>query len=381
MTQAFLDMMYLFSCSVTGKPLEKTCEADFKEIYARAVEQGVMHNVYESAKALYDNGMLNIEEDWFNIVKNISVKSVLMNIQRNYVIHKLFEELEKNKVKYCLLKGEALAQFYHNPELRISGDTDIFVVEEDKDKALKTIEAFGFEVDPHIAISHHIEANHPIGGKLEIHFSLYEKMFEDVWFDNKVLVQEEYRKIQTKDGSEICTLGITDGLIFTTMHYTKHFLVGGVGIRQLMDVILYMSKYRLKIDWERFNSIIEHLKYKKFIDNSIGIGVKYLNISSECLPRHICDNNIMEKMLDDFEQGGLFGKKEEERKGFYFKYTQIRFNRFKNENYKEYLKKWVRLNLKDIIFPSTTTLAKKFPYFKKSTALYFIAWIHSGVSI
>lgn len=114
-----------------------------------------------------------------------------------------------------------------------------------------------------------------------------------------------YGSIKTSQGIYITTLGINDGLIFITLHIITHFLIQGVGIRQLMDVLLYMSHYKNTIDWLRYNKLLEYLKYNRFMDNVVGIGVKHLGFAENELPKGEYNDSIMQNILLDMENGGV----------------------------------------------------------------------------
>lgn len=381
LTQTFIDMIYLFSCGALGKAPLSEIAANIQDINKLAEKHDVLHIVYLAEKYLYDNKRLNMPSDAYCSLKYNTLNSVTRNIKRNYFMHKVINKFKDEGLNYCVLKGEVLSSLYAAPDFRISSDTDMYIDAKDTKQAISILKKLNFTVKKYKGTSHHIRANHPIGGLLELHLHLHDEIFEDVWFDHKMLNQEEFRTIKAEDGTSITTLGITDGLIFITLHYIKHFLSCGVGIRQLMDVLLYMKKYKDEINWDRFNELLHHLKYKKFVDNTIDIGIKYLHFIKGDLPLHECDENIMDKILTDIEKGGVFGKHDAGRSGFYLEYTKARFSRFKKEDYDAYVKKWWRPNVIKAIFPSVRSIAVKFPYVKKTTLLYPVAWIHRVIKL
>lgn len=251
----------------------------------------------------------------------------------------------------------------------------------DFERAISVLKENGFTVEPMFATSHHALAHHKTGGTVELHYLLYDELIQDTWFDNKALILEPFRRFDTDGDMFVQTLGITDGLIFIALHFIKHFLEAGVGIRQLMDMLLYMKNYSSEIDWDRFNSLMKQLKYNKFIAHAIGIGVKYLGFNDNELPKSEYNPDTMLKILDDFEKGGIFGQNENERKGFYLYYTKAVINAKNAESYTHYIKRWWKPNIIPILFPHPQNLKKKFRYLNISPILYPIAWLHRVIIV
>jgi hypothetical protein len=376
MTQDFTDMIYLFSCGALGICPQLDHDINFDKIYRLACEQNVWDIVFLAVKKMYESGKLSITPELFSNLKGQTIAAVIANTNRLYLIHQMTDSFLQKGIRYCILKGETLSYLYNDHNCRISSDTDIFINKTDKETAIDVLEQHGYVVKPLNTMSNQIHAIHPIAGFIEVHLALYNEISADVWFDNKILITEDYRLIKCDDGKEIFALGINDGLVFLALHYIKHFLSRGVGIRQLMDLLLYVRKYKKDIDWERFNQLLEHLNYKKFFDNSIGIGVKYLNIKEEDMPEYRSDDSIIGRLLSDIESGGVFGGNEDSRIGFSYNYTKERFHRFKNEDYNTYIKRWNKPGLLNLIFPRTKQLAANFPYICKSPILYPVAWLH-----
>ena len=118
------------------------------------------------------------------------------------------------------------------------------------------------------------------------------------------------------------------------------------------------------------------MKYKKFAENSYGIGVEYLQFKREDFPSFHASENLMEKILSDVETGGAFGKNEEGRQGFYYTYTKRRYMKYNGNAFKRYINNWWRKKLMSLIFPPLSRLQELYPYLKKSALLYPVAWLH-----
>ena len=376
MNVSFLDLIHLFSCGAHGiKPCgDRTYLLD--EILAQAVSQGILPVVFLALQDLYDSGEIKMDPPLFEKLKMQIIAIIARNTSKLHMTQQLLKGFADKNIECCVLKGETLAALYHTPDSRISSDTDILIDPKRLDDAIAILNELQFTIEPHAPTSHHIRAVHKHMGLVELHFRLYDELYEEAWFDNQAFITEGYRALTTANGYQLPVLGITDGLIYVVLHYVKHFLTQGVGIRQLMDLLLYMQQYDKEIDWDRFNDLMIRLKYKKFIEISIGIGVKYLNFSEASLPDYTGAEDTMMKILTDMEQGGVFGKNTEDRHGFYLQYTKARFDSFKSETYQDYMKKWYRPNSSKLVFPSVKVLSLAYPYLNKRPYLYFAAWIH-----
>ena len=378
MTQVFSDMLYLFTCAAHGVQPEKKPDMDLDGIYHKAASQGVLPLVLTSFKELYmDDGAIICGTSLEYHIKRLRMQA-LLNIQRGHIIHNAIKQLADNGISCCVLKGDTVAGLYKNPECRISGDTDIYVGEDDKtiSKSIKIFEENGFEFSGDPPNSHHFRAYHETAGLLELHRSLYKELFIDVWFDNKTSLSEPFRTVYSPTGCEIPALGVNDGLMYIYLHMVKHFLRGGIGIRPLMDVLFYVRNYKSEIDFKRFHELIRHLKYDKFFYAIIFIGVKYLGFTADDLYYLPSDESTAEKLLSDMENSGLFGQDEEWRSSFKDVYNEQRFNRFKTEDYTEYMSAWKKESLFKKFFMNRVRIKTMYPYVARHSFFLPIAWLH-----
>lgn len=375
LSEAFYDAIYLFSCGARGEKPVLSHDINLFKIYNIAVSQGIWQIIFLALKGLYDKDELIVDKNVFDNWHNKILSQAIQVTQRSIAVGDAIHELEQKGIQCCVLKGEAIADLYYAPICRISGDTDILISGSLESQAVDTLKHCGFEVKSRYPTSHHVLCYHAIAGLIELHLHLYDELFEDVWFDKKALNIEEFRRIKTSQGNCITTLGINDGLIYVTLHFIKHFLSKGAGIRQLMDVLLYISHHKDIIDWNRYNELLKYLKYDKFIDHMIGIGKEHLGFNENELPQSKYNNNIVQKILLDMEKGGIFGDNEIERKDFYKLYTKERFNRFKQGSYEHYMNEWMKPSVIKSLFPNKISMSIKYPYVMKNELFLFVAWM------
>ncbi|MDD3693268.1 MAG: nucleotidyltransferase family protein [Oscillospiraceae bacterium] len=382
MTDTFHDMLYLFACGATGKAPVLNRRVDIAQIKKLSMKQGIWPTVILALKAAKQCSFFNVSESEMNALNDEMIAAAAKNIQRLSISREVFSEFNKAGISYCLLKGESLAALYNEPSCRISGDTDILIPIEKETECVAIMEKLGYSVPEKSPTSHHICCHHPIGGLVELHLRLYDELFEDVWFNNKMFNQEPYRKINLDENIRVPVLGITDGYIFTALHFIKHFLSRGAGVRQMMDTLLYAINYKNEIDWNRVNQLMRYLKYDRFMDCVYQIGAEYCKLPV-CVPDfQPVEDGLHLRVLEDMETGGVFGQSQKGRENFFYRYTQARFETFKkNENYQKYMNDWKRQPLVKRLFPSRKAIFMKYPYVQKSVLLLPAAWVHRIIDL
>ena len=373
MSADFLDLMHLFSCGALGKePNAK--EYNINEILRLSSEQGVFAVVFLSLEKLYNKKCLTITEHDFAYLKSQYTQAVFSSIRKNAAVNIAVQQLKNSGFDCVMLKGQILSGLYAVPETRISGDTDLLLPSAGMEHlACQALEKIGFETIKRPDTSHHAMCKRADAGLIELHLSLYDEIFEDLWFNNRGEKREEYINITTKDGYTYKTLSYTDNAVFITLHAIKHFFSEGVGIRQIADMLLFNKTYKDEINWEKYNKLMEKLKFKKLVDHIYEIGRRYLDIDI-CKTSDIDEKNI-EDILYDIETGGLFGKEDKSRKDFYMEATKERSQKDDSE-YDEYIRQWKgNISLKRKLFPPESDMKKAYNILNNHAYLLPVFWI------
>lgn len=318
MTQEFRDMLYLIGAEVSGKEYNPDHKLNIEGILRAAAVQGVRTLVFpQLEKRCPDECAKYTPAFWGEIGSGI---------RRNAFQLKTLSELKKKGIRVCLIKGIAAAAAYPHPEYRISSDTDILIDEKDEAAVLAFLKENGYSVEPRRSKNeHHTKARHPIGGLLEVHVQLYSIPTQKMILNGMELYGEEY-KIESFDECEVYTLGTNDALMYLTAHYLKHLVDEGGGVRQMLDLLLYMKKYESEIDFEKYNSAMQALGYEKLIDVVKAVGAMYWGMDFPKEHRKLC-----EELLTDSEEYGLFGHNSDGKNGFFTVYCERRGGKMKNE--------------------------------------------------
>ena len=360
MMQDFEDMLYLFGEGAIGVGTmlpEHGLNVDLIRKYA--IAQGIWPVVYTSLSEHCD----------VSIYQNEFLKTVSKGITRNEFTLRIIKQIEDAGIEVCLLKGMTVSMLYKNPDCRISGDTDILIALDNVEKTISVLKECGYTIEEYLRNSHHIKAHHTIGGLLEIHISLYRNTDEQIVFNGLKMYDEPYRNI-TISGYTLKTLGFNDGLIYLTAHFIKHLVKKGSGIRQVMDLLLYIREYEKEIDFGKYNDILKELRYDKLVDVIKSIGAKYFGLNYP-----ICSKDIMDRVLLDMKNGGVFGFGTNTRSDFYDKYCQRRteLTRYK---FKKYFEANAERSLLEKIFPKQQILMATGYNYAKKKYLFPVAWVN-----
>jgi len=375
------NLFYLFACGAKGETPIITDALDLQEIYALSVQQNIWPVVFLSIKSLYLSGKIQIDDAQYQAWNNAVLLNIMKNVQKLHNIHELLNDFNANDIEHCILKGESLSHLYAYPDSRMSGDVDILVSPKQEEFAMDILRKNGVDVEPRFELSHHAHCNSKKYGIIELHTSLYGDLYNDIVFHGKITITENPTKMQLSDLYTINTLGITDGLYYTFAHLIKHFISSGIGIRQIMDLLLYIKTYKSDIDIVSFQKVMRELKFNKFMDNILEIGVSYLNFEPSDFYEFSFDQQTVDAIVNDTIKGGIFGRNEDERKEFSNFYMEQRFKFFRTDNYNKYMTDWRKNAAKKVMSFSKQNIFHKYYYAKDHKILLPVAYIHHAFYI
>lgn len=370
MSSNFEDVLYLFSCGALGKEPEINHNINLDEIYKISCKQGISGIVFLPIKQLYKSKKINMQKEFFDRWEANFLTLAIGQIKKRAIISKVVEELKENSISAYVLKGDTVAKYYKEPLSRISGDTDIYVGSEQLEKAEKIFEKCGFVVCARSPMEHHTVCRHAIGGSVDLHLTFHDDCYEEKFFKGYTEITESGVDCQI-DKYIYTTLGATDNAIFLFLHWVKHFLSCGTGIRQIMDFFLFWKGNKTEINISKFKQMLDDLGFSKLYAASVYIALEYLQFDKTEIDTFDfeIDNFFVKWLLMDIEKGGVFGKIEQKKLTFYYLFGNriepIRDRR----NILQYIKMYIdtfRYNF----------LSRKYKYLKKTKLLLPVAYIN-----
>lgn len=204
-------------------PTPKTWES----LFYLAKVQSLAGVLYDAAVSL-PLGQQPPEEmlaDWKELADKISA---VYGTHEKHVAE-LEEILSRMGMRGCVLKGTGLARLYPRPSSRMCGDIDLWV-EGRRDKIINAFEEAGYPI--YSVVYQECKARVFDDTEVEIHFHA-SKMYNP--FCNARLQRWLSKNAPFADGGTLAYPSACFNAVFCMAHMYRHYLEGGIGMRQMMD--------------------------------------------------------------------------------------------------------------------------------------------------
>ena len=294
-------------------------------------------------------------------------------VKRTNAFLELYSKFREAGVYPLVMKGLICRELYGElSDHRPSADEDILISLDEYLKAKEVLLANGYNIcleedakQPlqdmqEVSFIHPVDKLHielhinAIGKENPLHCSMNE-CFRNV-FDN-------YREINVQ-GVCIRTMNHTDHLLFLILHAFKHFVGSGLGIRQLLDILLYQEQYGKEVDLDKLSKTLKNLKALRFWSDIIHIGNRYFGFELHTPQKPKCPEELLENVM---ESGTFGGRTEAE---------QIAANTMRNvrgEESRGGSSNFVAMIWK-VVFPSKSYMLYQAPYLKEKPWLLPFEW-------
>ena len=200
-------------------------------------------------------------------------------------IPKLFTALEG--IPVVLVKGQSLAQDYPDPERRQPGDIDLLLLPESYEAAKAILLPKATKVlDEEWSIWHQGMRFRSV--EVEIHGSISTLMSRKLDRKLAALLEEQFdgRVFPTVPigGADIPVPDADFNAVFVFVHFLQHYWSGGVGLRQLVDWMTFVSVHKRDIHPVILEKRLEDLGFLRVWKTFTGFAQEYLGCPAEKLP-------------------------------------------------------------------------------------------------
>ena len=295
-------------------PIEADGEQDWNSILKLAKQHAVL--------SLLDP-LLDEPEECGKIPENVKIcireearKTVRQNYHLLYLEHRIIRTLQEAGVSVVLLKGASTAEFYPVPELRKSGDVDLFLPNPAQfPKAGERMENLGFVKNPAHSVNHHevyVTEKHV---EVELHTLLAEP-FDDK--ETNRLMEELQKEVAVQAGKKKL-MGIEfpvlpDGIhaYYLLLHMLQHFLRAGFGLKLLCDWVVFWRHGVTEKELAQYKKLTARSGLTGFSDMVTSVCVQYLGLEEEAAEPLIVNMvsgedmwGFMEEILQSLEFGTM----------------------------------------------------------------------------
>ena len=270
---------------------------DWVTMLGMAKKQTLIGVLFEGVKRLPEDQKppQNIYNEW---------ETLTTLIARIYQRHErrtaeLEEILKERGLHACILKGTSLGQLYPIPERRMCGDIDIWVKGK-RDEIIRRIAMLGYPV--HDILYQECKVDFFDDTVVEVHFRP-SKTYNP--FRNARLQRILRRMSPIRDDAALTMPDARFNAVFCLAHMYRHYLEGGLGMRQMMDYY-YVLRDLAPEDREPVMKMIRRLGFRRFAGAMMTSMVFNFGLEKEYL---LCKPNrkLGEKLIKDAIRLGNFG--------------------------------------------------------------------------
>lgn len=280
-------------------------------------------------------------------------EAVLKSDNQLFAADEMQSYFENHGIYNCALKGINTKRRYPKPELRPMSDVDILYKPEQHKEFKSAMKALGYEFDsegrkhdfykrqPFIMVEAHREPFSP-------EFPKFYEYYKTVW-DRLILKPSCKYTYEFK---------LEDEFIYCIAHAAEHMKLGGIGVRPVLDVAVYLDLVlslkpqalrEQKFNWEYFYGELDKLGLRTFYDKISAIAENWF----------LNGKNEVSAELEDFIlDAGLYGT-EENVNAAWVGDSKAKF-------------------ISSALFPSYESMCSVYPWLRGNKALLPIAWAERG---
>lgn len=287
MTKPHQQFLELLRSGLWGTPADPSLfqgDVNWRSILRIGKEQAVHILIADGIETLPSELWPHIET--MLKIMTLRVKTKNLHLQLNSILSRITKALNQEQIPSVLLKGYGLASNYRLPQSRMCGDIDIYVGQENFDKAYNTIVALSTttQADQTILPDDHMHKHVEIDNvTIEVHrkasssANLHQRRLFDNWTIDSIdnhFADGTLPTVQVED-TVVRIPDATFNAVFILHHAVRHMITEGIGLRQICDWTMFLDKHHHEINQTELRKVL-----KKFQMESIWaeFGILAINI-------------------------------------------------------------------------------------------------------
>ena len=304
----------LLKAGMYGTPIPEAglpAEIDWNGVVRLAKKHAVLGTVIEGIQFLPEH--LRPAEPMAAKMRKFALGLFRANVVMEKRVATLSGFLSGHGIDGVLLKGQGVARYYRTPQSRQSGDIDFYVGQRRYKRAKElcreqfvregthwheTEQHFDFELD---------------GATIELH-RIATRMFSPLanrrfqrWLTEQLESSPERRRL-TFGSTDILIPSADFDAIYIFYHAWRHFISGGIGLRQLCDWTMIFHTHGDRIDRPRLEANIRRFGMTAGWKLFAGIAVRHLGLEPGKMPLYDpAYDRRSERVMATVMDGGNFG--------------------------------------------------------------------------
>lgn len=282
-------------------------------------------------------------------LRNRVMTSVARTMTQVMELKELERRCEANGIVNQPMKGARLRFIYPSPEMREMSDIDILIHQDSMEKAGHILEDMGYTLSR--SVKHHdIYSKKPFM-VIEAHRAMYDKTVDTNQFE---YFSDMSRAGLVEGCSYTYDFNYEDFYIYMIAHMAKHFYAMGCGIRNLLDIYVYLSARGDSLDKEYISRELEKLGLNQFAKHMEKLAFIWME-GGEC-------SEFYQQVFDYMLNSGVYGKDEN---GIWNKFADKKMEDKDVTRFR--LKVWY-------FFPPLSYMAEYYPWLEDYPYLIPVAW-------
>lgn len=185
-------------------------------------------------------------------------RSVVRTDKQLRAAKELYDRFEEQGFDYLPLKGCNLKMLYPDPALRVMGDADVLIRQEQYGSIKPMMVQLGYRDDGESHYDYSWE-------KPELYVELHWRLFSETQVDLCGYFGDGWRRAVHTSGHRY-DMTPEDEYVYVFTHMAKHFRFTGIGVRQLVDLYVY-RRARPNLDEGAIRQAMRQLKLLDFYLN------------------------------------------------------------------------------------------------------------------
>lgn len=351
-----------FSAFVRSEDYDaKLNQGDFGEFIGKSFD----HKILPMTGSVILRGGSGFTDRQLDFIRNESFGQVAVQTRKTSQFLKAYREMISRGAKPLCVKGIICRALYPDFDLRISSDEDLVACDEDFSVCAETLLDLGFEP---LDGGKNYETGYihkESGCVIELHKTLFPDDGAVYTRFNVALgdIFERPASLRVEKAEIFCPCN-EKHFIYLVLHAFKHFLIAGVGIRQIADISLFAKATAL--DWDRVFEICSSLNIDGFLCAVLSIGKKYFDFDAsavKCADFVPVENT--DDIIADIMGGAIYGSRDADKI----------HSGIMTFNYYAGTIGCGRATVSTALFPPAESMIKKYPFLKGKKYLLPFAYL------